>query len=168
MKNVRILTGVAIVSVVLNLFIGGYLLGQAGPRFWDPPPPRGQFVQRLGPMGPGDINIFAGMRALDPEMRAKAREAFDHHMPDLRASMDEMRGKRRVLFELLASPAADMEQIAEAFAALRRANAHVQETSHEAFLDAARTLPEDRRAALFKATAMPRHPPAEHRRRDDR
>lgn len=168
MNKTRILTGIAIVSVVFNLFLGGYLAGQMAPRFWHDERPREQFVPRPGPMGPGDINIFAGMRALSPDMRAKARQAFDGHMPDLRASVDEMMAKRRALVEMLASPDADVDQLTAAFADLRHANAVVQEASHKAFLDVAKTLPDDQRAALFKATAAPRRqgPPGDRRHPD--
>ena len=164
MKNVRILTGVAVVSVILNLFLAGYLAGQAAPRFWQEPRPREQFMP--GPMGRGDINIFAGMRALDPGMRAKARQTFERHMPELRASVEDMMAKRRALVEILAAPASDMDQLTAAFADLRRANATVQDVSHRAFLDVAQSLPAEQRAALFKATATPRRAPGDRRRPD--
>ena len=84
MKSTRTLTIVIAISVVINLLLIGFFVGQrlprwAGPMFGDAP----HMVQmrqmdraRGMPIGANDLNIFAAMRSLDPQARKAAQAAF--------------------------------------------------------------------------------------------
>lgn len=159
MKTTRILTAVAAASVILNLLLVGFVVGQRLPH-WSDQPRMMQMRQmdrvRGMPIGPNDLNIFAAMRALDPESRQSVRAAFNQHLPDIRAGVENMMTKRRALLAVLASGPDDTERLSEALGELREASAAAQEQSHKVFLDVAASLPADKRAAFLKAAAEPR------------
>lgn len=172
MNATRLLTVTAVISVVLNLLLVGFIVGQRIPSHWpgaqmgrEPPraSPATQMMRgRVMPPGQNDLNIFAAMRALDPETRKSLETTFERRMPDLRASLEQVMDKRRLTLETLAAQPADIERLGAALADLRQAGFAAQQTSHDVFLEVARSLPEDKRAAFLKA-AGPR-PPVRTRR----
>lgn len=174
MTSSRILTAVAVVSVILNLLLVGFFVGQRLPHFagpWHDGPrmerdfardresPPGERRERMRViMGPNDLNFFAAMRTLDPETRKTVRAKFDNDMPEIRARVDQMMAKRRALLEVLAAEPADMERLSQALGEVRAAAAEAQEHSHKLFMEIAADLPADQRAAFMKAAAENRQP----------
>lgn len=185
MTSSRLLTAVAVVSVILNLLLVGFFVGQRLPHFagpWhdgprldgpamerdfarardndrDMPPPNGERRERMRViMGPNDLNFGAAMRALDPEARKTMQAKFRKDMPEIRARVEEMAAKRRALLEVLAAEPADIERLSQALGDVRAAAAAAQEQSHELFMEIAGDLPAEQRAAFMKAAAESRPP----------
>lgn len=175
MTSSRLLTAVAVVSVILNLLLVGYVVGRHLPHVpgpWrggpeverdfardDMPPPGAERRERMRViMGPNDLNFGAAMRTLDPETRKTVQARFKNDMPDIRARVEEMTARRRALLDVLAAAPADMERLSQALADVRAAAAAAQEHSHKLFMDIAGELPADRRAAFMKAAADTRSP----------
>lgn len=174
MKSTRLLTAAIVVSVVINLLLIGFLVGQrlprwAGPMFGDDRP-MAQMRQmdrvRGMPIGANDLNIFAAMRTLDPEARKAAQAAFQQHLPEIRANVQTMMEKRRAVLEVIAGGSADVDRLSAALSELRRASATAQEQSHEMVLEIAASLPAETRASFFKAAAQPRGRGARDARRE--
>jgi len=164
MKSTRTLTIVIVISVVINLLLIGFFVGQrlprwAGPMFGDAP----HMVQmrqmdraRGMPIGANDLNIFAAMRSLDPQARKAAQAAFQQHLPEIRENVGAMMAKREAFLAVLADGSADVERLSTALTELRQASATAQEQSHAMFLEIAASLPAETRAAFFKAAAQQR------------
>ena len=174
MTSSRVLTAVAVVSVILNLLMIGFFIGQRLPHLGGPhmdgPPlsgpgserdfARGRERMRLV-MGPNDLNLMAALRTLDPATRKAVQEKFRSDMPEIRARVEAMREKRRALLDVLATEPPDMNRLDQALGDVRNAAAAAQEHSHKLFMEIAADLPADQRAAFMKAAAenRPPHPP---------
>ncbi|MCA0201786.1 MAG: periplasmic heavy metal sensor [Proteobacteria bacterium] len=175
MTSSRVLTAVAVVSVILNLLLIGFFIGQRLPHFpgpWrggpafergfardDMPPPGADRRERMRViMGPNDLNFGAAMRTLDPETRKTVQARFKNDTPEIRARVEEMTAKRRALLDVLAAAPADMERLSQALADVRAAAAAAQEHSHKLFMEIAGDLPPEQRAAFMKAAAENRSP----------
>ncbi|MGE3475219.1 MAG: periplasmic heavy metal sensor [Rhodospirillaceae bacterium] len=181
MTSSRLLTAVAVVSVILNLLLVGFFVGQRLPHFagpWhdgpgrdgpgmerdfardrDMPPPNGERRERMRViMGPNDLNFGAAMRTLDPEARKTMQAKFRKDMPEIRARVEEMAAKRRALLDVLAAAPADAARLSQALGDVRAAAAAAQEHSHKLFMEIAGDLPADQRAAFMKAAAESRPP----------
>jgi uncharacterized membrane protein len=185
MTSSRVLTAVAVVSVILNLLLVGFVVGQRLPHFamWHdgpgmtgpgmerdfargrdafrdlPPPPNGERRDRMRViMGPNDLNFGAAMRTLDPETRKAVQAKFKNDMPEIRARVEEMTAKRRALLEVLAAEPADVERLSQALADVRAAATAAQAHSHKLFMEIAAELPSEQRAAFMKAAAESRAP----------
>lgn len=174
MTSSRVLIAVAVVSVILNLLLVGFFVGQRLPHFTGHDGPgftrefaRGHDRSRDSSggerrdrmrvvMGPNDLNFFAAMRALDPETRKAMQAKFHNDMPEIRARVQEMIAKRRALLDVLAADPADMERLSQALADVRAAGAAAQEHSHKLFMEMAADLPPEQRAAFMKAAAEDR------------
>lgn len=181
MTSSRIITAVAAVSVILNILLVGFFIGQRLPHFapgWmhgghdgpgfahdidrdfareRGPSPGGERRERMRViMGPNDLNVVAAMRTLDPETRKTVQAKFKSDMPEIRARVDEMMAKRRALLDVLAAEPADMERLSQALADVRTAAAAAQEHSHKLFMDIAADLPAEQRANFMKAAAASR------------
>jgi uncharacterized membrane protein len=171
MTSTRILTVAAVLSVVLNLLLVGFIVGQRLPEWAGPfardhheinrEHPRVARAGEMGrargmPIGPNDLNFFAGLRALDLETRKTVQVAFARHMPEIRADVENMMSRRRAVLDVLSNEPADMDRLADALSALREASAAAQEHSHKIFLEIAATLPSDKRADFMKAAGSPR------------
>ncbi len=185
MTSSRVLTAVAVVSVILNLLLVGFFIGQRLPHFAGPhwmqaahdgpgmerefardrgrdgrePPPNSERRERMRViMGPNDLNFGAAMRTLDPETRKTMQAKFKKDMPEIRARVEEMTAKRRALLDVLAAEPADIERLSQALSDVRAAATAAQEHSHKLFMDIAADLPADQRAAFMKAAAEARQP----------
>lgn len=164
MKSTRTLTIVIVISVVINLLLIGFFVGQrlprwAGPMFGDGPriaQMRQMDRARGMPIGANDLNIFAAMRSLDPEARKSAQAAFQRRLPEIRANVEAMVAKREAFLAVLADGSADVARLSTALGELREASAAAQEQSHAMFLEIAASLPAETRASFFKAAAQPR------------
>ena len=164
MKSTRALTVAIVISVVLNLLLVGFFVGQrlprwAGPMFGDGP--RMVHIRQMDrargmPIGANEFNIFAAMRSLDPEARKSAQAAFQQHLPEIRANVEAMMAQRESFLEVLADGSTDVARLSAALGELRQASATAQEQSHAMFLEIAASLPVETRAAFFKAAAQPR------------
>lgn len=163
MNMTRAINVTVVISVVLNLLLVGFILGQRLPPWGKPfgfgqphmmPPMK---MEPSKPMfgGPDDINLFAAMRTLGPEQRTSVEDIFRQHLPKIRADVEDMAAKRRDVLTVLANDQADMEHIAAALAALRQARATAQENAQAVFLEIARDLPAEKRAAFLKAAVEP-------------
>jgi uncharacterized membrane protein len=182
MTSSRVLTAVAVVSVILNLLLVGFFIGQRLPHFTghdgpgmgrdmgrefardrdrdrDRDPSGSERRERTRViMGPNDLNFFAAMRTLDPDTRKAMRAKFHNDMPEIRARVQEMIAKRRALLAVLAAEPADMERLSQALADVRAAGAAAQEHSHKLFMEMVADLPAGQRAAFMKAAAQNRQP----------
>ncbi len=182
MNSSRVLTAVAVVSVILNLLMIGFFIGQRLPHLGGPhmdgPPLSGPGSERdfargrdlaggerrermRVVMGPNDLNLMAALRTLDPATRKAVQEKFRSDMPEIRARVEAMREKRRALLDVLATEPPDMNRLDQALGDVRNAAAAAQEHSHKLFMEIAADLPADQRAAFMKAAAenRPPHPP---------
>lgn len=164
MKSTRTLTIAIVISVVINLLLVGFFVGQRLPRWGGPmfgEGPRMVQVRQVDrvrgmPIGANDLNFFAAMRSLDPEARKAAQAAFQQHLPEIRANVEAMMAKRQAFLEVLSDGSADVERLSSALGEVRKASAIAQEQSHAMFLEIAASLPVESRAAFFKAAAQPR------------
>jgi len=176
MNAPRTLTIIAVVSVVLNLLLVGFVVGRQLPHFgaaWNDGPrfarestrergrePRDGDERRMRVMtGPNDLNFFAAARSLSPEARKTAEAAFRDQMPAIRADVKTMMEKRRALLDVLAGAPEDIDRVAQALADVRAAGANAQEHSHKVFLNIAGSLPPAERAAFLKAAGTRGRPP---------
>jgi uncharacterized membrane protein len=174
MNTPRVLTVVAVVSVVLNLLLVGFVVGRQlphfgaswsdGPRFArdagrDREPRDGDQRRARVMMGPNDLNFFAAARALSPEARKTAEAAFHAEMPAIRENVKTMMEKRRALLDVLAGAPEDIGRVSQALEEVRTAGARAQEHSHKLFLQIAGSLPPAERAAFLKAAGTRGRPP---------
>lgn len=145
----RVLFAVAAASLLLNLFLGGTLLGRV---LWQP-------RAENPPRGGGGLVPRAHVQALPPEDRRRFRQAMAPHRPTIRAAREAHRAVRRRIEADIAAPDYDQAKIIADFQALRESNRRTEEALDAALVDALSSLPAQSRAALVSHV---RAPPAPH------
>lgn len=120
-----------VLSVCLNLFVGGMLLGQhlATPH----PSGRGPIIARL-------------TEGLPDEARAAIRAELRQHGPQLEAQLRAVRSARREMVALVRAPEIDRATLEASLARLRERSGAVEAIFHEAFVNAVTQLPPEVRA----------------------
>ena len=136
----RVLFAVAAASLLVNVFLGGAVIGRIfGEHRAAAEPPR----VAAGPLVPP-----AHVQALPPEDRRRFRQAMAAHRPTIRAAREAHRAVRRQIEADIAAPAYDPTKITADFQALRESNRNTEEAVDAALVDALASLPPESRAAL--------------------
>ena len=137
----RVLFGIAAASLLLNVFLGGALLGRAlGEHRRGAEPPKGVAA---GPLVPP-----AHIQALPSEDRKRFRAAMAPHRPAIRAARQAHRDARRQIEADIAAPSFDQAKVIVDFGALRQTNRDTEEAVDAALIDGLAQLPPESRAAL--------------------
>ncbi len=155
MAQIRVHTVAVIASVIVNVLLIGFVIGQYIPpqwthlRFREPP----NMPMHRFPGGPPsqmgeELNVMAAFEALDGDQRKSVETSFRAHFPELKAAIDDIRAKRTSVFEVVRASPADIDRLKEALDNLRRASFAAQQKSQEILLDIAQALPEADRARL--------------------
>ena len=150
----RVLIGIAGASILLNVFLGGAVLGRAfGDHRRGAEAPKGVAA---GPLVPP-----AHVQALPAEDRKRFRAAMASHRPAIRAARQAHREARRQIEDDIAAPVYDGSRIVADFKALRQTNRDTDEAVDAALIDALAQLPPESRAALVARghPAKPGEPP---------
>lgn len=166
MAQLRLPTALIIASVIVNVLLLGFVLGQFIPpqwmhlRFHEPP---NMPMRRFGGGPPSqmaeELNVMAALQALEGDQRKAVETSFRAHFPELKAAIDDIREKRSKVFEVVRASPADIDRLKEALDNVRSASINAQQKSQEILLDIARSLPEADRATFLQAAANPRRMP---------
>lgn len=141
-----VLAGVAALSMTVNLWALGTLMGeQAGrPRHME----RGLMRQMIG--------------SVPPEVRAPLRTQLKARRDEMRDTFRGMRRARRAVSEAIAAPDYSDVALAEALAALRQQTDAGQALIHAAMVDTAGNLTAEQRQAWAERQWRKRRLPSEH------
>jgi len=140
------LAGGLFVSVVVNLFLAGLIIGQLlRPGFWEPPNP---YVADLGQQA---AHIVLRMtHALDADDQRLFVENMKAHSADLIPLGDQLRQQRQRVLELLRAEPLDRAALDKAFADLQQRSRSFEAAFENATVEAAAKLPPDARRHLGK------------------
>jgi uncharacterized membrane protein len=145
MKSERILLAVVIVSVSVNLLLGGIMLGHLmGP-------------DRQG----GRIDPMAGVRRVLSELPESRREAlaphFRQYFAALRPRFREIRSVQQDLRAAMLSEPLDQRALSEALGAFQSRFSESQRSARDAFVELAAAMTLTERQQLVAAMAEPMH-----------
>lgn len=133
-RTLRWIGGALALSLAINLFAGGYMIG----RFVNDPD------QFRGP----HPRFYQMARDLSPEGKAVVKAVVQEHLKPLRKDMAEMRALRDKVQGLLLTEEMDLAELEATLNQMRQHNSAVQDGIHRATLDVARQLPADERGKL--------------------
>jgi uncharacterized membrane protein len=139
-RSQRSLIAALLLSVALNLLVGGALLGQ----LWD----------GRRPQGPPPLDWAA--RELSPELRDELRTHMRARMVPARPLREALRAASRDIGQLAGAQPLDREALAAALRRLREAQGDYQAFMHENLLDLVEKLPPEQRLELLRE-ALQRH-----------
>jgi uncharacterized membrane protein len=142
----RWLAGGLFVSVVVNLFLAGLIIGQLlRPGFWEPPNP---YVADLGQQA---AHIVLRMtHQLGSDDRQIFVEAMKSHAAELIPLGDQLRQQRQLVLQLLRADPLDRAALDKAFADLQQRSRAFENAFESAAVEAAGKLPPDARRHLGK------------------
>jgi len=124
-------------SVVLNLIIGGYVVGRI---LYGPPS-----------FGGPHFGLHKMTRDLSEEGRDLARDVMREHFRPLKGELSETRQTRRDIEELLSAETVDMVALESALDRLDTQNRVIHETIRAAIVDLIQRLPPEERRKLHFA-----------------
>lgn len=130
-----------VLSLALNLAVGGYVVGRA--------------FHGDGRMG-GHVGLQEFVRDLSPEGRAIVRDIAREQLRPLRAEKRAMQDLRIRIHDMLTAETVDIEEIDMAFAQLRRHNDIIHNATHAATIEVIRRLPAEERQKLRLSAPHPR------------
>jgi len=139
------------VSLTINIFVLGFFVGRAI---------EGEAMDGQRARGPGPhytLRMLA--RHLPADTRGELRRVFRGKREALRPAMEALRGARDRLHELLTAESYDAGAVAEALAAMRRAEAEVKRPVHETVAEALASLDREERRAFVEAVIERRRDP---------
>lgn len=150
----RLALGVCAASLLLNVFLGGAVIGRA---FGD----RHRAAEPRAAAN-GALVTVAHVQALPPEDRRRFRDAMAPHRPAIRTARAAHRAARRQVEADLAAPVFDRAKVDADFATLKETNRNIDEVVDTALVDALAGLPAASRAALVShaRVAPPTNEPA--------
>ena len=129
-----------VVSLALNLFLGGAMIGGWAAGVNRPPPPEAF-----------DMSFQGIARDLPPEVRATLRQAFLDERENFWAAADAVRIARREVYDALIADDFSEETMAAALASLRQATVDAQSVVHNMMASLGDELGPEGRAALAEA-----------------
>jgi uncharacterized membrane protein len=136
-KSTSILAVACAVSVLLNLFLAGVVVGRIT-------------LRGFGPPGPGGVVSREEIHALpDAERRAFAH-IMHSHQADMRALHEHVRDARRAAAEAIGAPTYDRKLLEVRFAAVRQAQDAQGAAQNEVVIEALGTLSPASRAAIAR------------------
>ena len=140
------LAGGLFVSVVVNLFLAGLIIGQLlRPGFWEPPNP---YVADLGQQA---AHIVVRMtHQLDADNQRLFVQSMKVHSADLIPLGDQLLQQRRRVLELLRAEPVDRAALDKAFTDLQQRSRAFETAFENATAEAAAKLPPDARRHLGK------------------
>lgn len=128
----------ALISLALNLFLGGLVVGR-------------MLRPDRSPADTRPISLLRSSRSLDPAARAIVDRAREKHHRDIRGSMARVGAARLAAVEALCAPDFDEAKAREAFAAFRKEVNFSHDKMHESLIDAAKQMTSQQRADLKEA-----------------
>ena len=131
-----------VVSLVLNLFLGGAMIGGWASALNRPPPPEAF-----------DMSFGGIVGNLPPEVRATMRQAFLDDRESFGAAADAVRTARRQVYDALIADDFSEEAMAGALASLRQATVDAQAVVHTMMVRLGHELGPEGRAALADAAS---------------
>ncbi len=134
-QNAKPWAVVALVSVALNLFLGGLLLG----RSFRPDGP---------PADVGPISLLRAPQNLDPAARKIVDETREKHHKGIRRSMAKAGRARLAAIDALCARDFDEAKAREAFQAFRAETNVAHDVMHESLIEAAKQMTPEQRAVL--------------------
>jgi uncharacterized membrane protein len=140
----RWLAGGLFVSIVLNLFLAGLIIGQVlRPGFWEPANP---YAADLGL--PAAHIVLRMTHELDRADRRVFADAMKAHSADLVPLGDQLRRQRQEVLKLLRAEPLDRAAVDKAFAELQQRTRAFEAAFENAAVEAAAKLPPDARQYL--------------------
>jgi uncharacterized membrane protein len=132
------------VSLVVNLFLGGLIVGQLlRPGFWEP---RKAYTEELGMQAGHAVERL--IRSLDPTDRRVFVESMKTHREDLIRLGDQVRQQRRAVLQLLRADNLDRQAVDNAFAEMQQRMRAFEAALKSAIVEASAKLPPDARKQL--------------------
>ncbi len=129
----------AVISLAVNLFLGGLVAG----KFLRPgPPPPGDF---------GRIALFRGSRDMDPQTRKIVDQVRDRHRDGIRSSIWASRKAREAAIDALCADDFDEAGARRAFGEFRERSERARSEMHEALIEVAGAMTPDQRVSLREA-----------------
>jgi len=144
MTRMRILYGVLIVSLALNLILGGFMIGRA----WDHWHRGGHAERWGGPDGPPRWMQKLFGEAGEPYLRA----AWEQNAPSMGALRDRQADARNRAVDLLGATPFDVEAYRAALAEMRAATEATHAARHDVMADALAQVPAEVRAEIAEKT----------------
>ena len=149
----RILSIALVISLAVNVIIGGFLAAQWIDHGWGKKRPGGYFFDRR-----------AAAETLGKEQKEKLEKIWEEQRDVMRPYFRKFGDARRKLAELLTAETLDLTAINAAYADIAAAQAEIQNLLQASLLEIAKSLPAEERAAFFKEGFRP---PRKHFRPDE-
>jgi len=147
---------VLIVSLGLNLFLGGLMVG----RWFSGPPHRPPFVMNdRGPAGEPNRILQRMAAALPPDHRPAFETVIAKHRERVMQAAGQAREAREQVRKTLRQEPFDRAALDRAFESLRQSNTVLQQEVQNTIGDAAAMLPADARQRLADWRVQGRSPP---------
>jgi len=165
MKKQQIFILALIISLIVNIFFGGILLGKhlygKHPDMHLPPP------MKIRP-----IHLQRLLDELPPEKADIVRPIITEHVSAFRSHFRKMRQNRRAVHEQLSAEKVDKVALEQALNTMENNMQHIRTIMHKTLVDVAINLDKSEREELIKAILHrpPRHhkPPHHHGERHER
>jgi uncharacterized membrane protein len=134
-KSTSILVIACAVSVLLNLFLAGIVVGRIT-------------LRGFGPPGPGGVVSREEIHALPDAERRAFFHVMHSRQSDMRVLHEHVRDARRAAAEAIGAPTYDRKLLEARFAAVRQAQDAQSAAQNETIIDALGTLSPTSRAAI--------------------
>ncbi len=141
-RRSRLWSVVFIISLGLNLFVGGLMIGHAVLGRSD-----------FGIVRSSPYNVFWAGRAAGPEARALVREIWETHREEIRVSVAALRNSQQNVVHNLSLGELDNEALQAALAELRSRTMESQAIMHRDFMELLVSLTAEQRAEIAMAAA---------------
>ena len=139
-RRSRLWSVVFIISLGLNLFIGGLMIGHAVLARSD-----------FGIVRSSPYNVFWAGRAAGPEARALVRDIWETHREEIRVSVAALRNSQQNVVQNLSMGQLDNEALQAALAELRSRTMESQAIMHRDFIELLVSLTAEQRAEIALA-----------------
>ncbi len=136
-KSTSILAVVCAVSVLLNLFLAGVVVGRIS-------------LRGFGQSGPGALALREEIRALPDAERRAFIHVMHSHQAEMRSLREHVRDARGAVADAIGAPTYDRKALEARFAAVQQAQAAQSAAQNEAVIEALGTLSPASRAAIAR------------------
>jgi uncharacterized membrane protein len=137
-----------IVSLALNLFMFGILVGGFAHGMRPPPPP---------PHGGPEMRLMQLLEILPESSRERISPLLDKHVLEIRDKMDALRQAKRAVHTCLTKENFDAAALADSLARVQQTMFAVQTVTHNSFVEVVSQLNREERQKLSES--MSRRPP---------
>ena len=136
-KSTSILVVACAVSVLLNLFLAGVVVGRIS-------------LRGFGQPGPGVLALREEVRALPDAERRAFIHVMRSHQAEMRTLHEHVRDAKRAAADALGAPTYDRKTLEARFTAVRQAQDAQSAAQNEAVIEALGTLSPASRAAIAR------------------